>query len=106
MMNALRTYDDYRKALKGDDRIIIKFYADWCPDCSIFNDFLPSILEEYRYVEWFELNRDEVPSAAEENDVDGIPDLLIFKKGALIARLGSHNAVTHERVRNFLKQSL
>ncbi len=105
-MNALRTYEDYKKAVKSGDKVIIKFYADWCPDCSTFNDFIPSIMEEYRYIRWFELNRDEVPSAADENDVSGIPDLLIFKKGVMTARLGAHNANAHGRVRRFLKENL
>lgn len=105
-MNALRTYEDYKKAVKGNEAVIVKFYADWCPGCSIFNDFIPPIMDEYRYIKWFELNRDEVPSAADENDIDGIPDLLIFRKGAATARLGTHNADKPGRVREFLKESL
>ncbi|MCD2138821.1 thioredoxin family protein [Salinicoccus halitifaciens] len=105
-MKALRTYDDYRKAVRGNDAVIVKFYADWCPDCAIFNDFIPPIMEEYRYIKWFELNRDEVSQAADENDIGGIPDLLIFRKGAVTARLGAHNAGTSGRVREFLKENL
>lgn len=105
-MKALRTYEDYKKAVDNDGKVIIKFYADWCPDCSIFNDFIKTITDEYRYIEWFELNRDEVPTAADENDVSGIPDLLIFRQGAPVARLGSHNAITANRVRHFLKENI
>lgn len=105
-MKALRTYEDYKKAVKGSDAVIVKFYADWCPDCSIFSDFIPPIMDEYRYIKWFELNRDEVPPAADENDISGIPDLLIFRKGAVTARLGAHNAVTPGKVRAFLKENL
>lgn len=105
-METIRTYDDYKEKIKVDDNIIIKFYADWCPDCSALNHFIKPIIEEYGYLEWYELNRDEVPSAADENDVTGIPGLLIFKKGKKTAHLHPVNAKTPRDVRNFLKENL
>ncbi len=45
------------------------------------NMFIDPILEEYKHIDWYELNRDEVPEAADENDVMGIPSLLVFKNG-------------------------
>ena len=105
-MDAIRTYDDYKEIIQSNDNIIIKFYADWCPDCSALNHFIRQIMEEYRYMDWYELNRDEIPTAADENDVTGIPGLLIFKEGKKTAHLQPLNAKSPGDVRKFLKENL
>lgn len=105
-MDAIRTYSDYKEKIKSNDRVIVKFYADWCPDCSALNHFIKPIIEEYRYIDWYELNRDEVPTASDENDVTGIPSLLIFKNGEKTAHLDPVNAKTPGDVRKFLKENL
>lgn len=105
-MDAIRTYNDYKEIIKSNDKIIIKIYADWCPDCSVLDHFIKPIMKEYRYIDWYELNRDEVPAAADENDVTGIPGLLIFNKSRKTAHLHPVHAKTPGDVRQFLKENL
>ncbi|WP_052255725.1 thioredoxin family protein [Salinicoccus sp. YB14-2] len=105
-MDAIRSYNDYKEIIQNKNEVIIKFYADWCPDCSALNHFIKPIMEEYRYLAWYELNRDEVPSAADENDVTGIPGLLIFKQGKKTAHLHPLNAKSPGDIRTFLKKQL
>ncbi|KIH71611.1 thioredoxin family protein [Salinicoccus roseus] len=105
-MEAIRQYDDYSKKIQGDDKIVIKFFADWCPDCTRMNMFIDPILEEYSHIDWYELNRDEVPEAADENDVMGIPSLLVFQNGEKLAHLHSADAKSPESVKDFLQKSI
>lgn len=105
-MESVRTYDDYKKLINSREKIIVKFYADWCPDCGLLNEFIQPVMREYNYLGWYELNSDEVPSAAEENDIEGIPSLLIFQHGRKVAHLHSSNAKSARDVKRFLRASL
>ncbi|MFC9274738.1 thioredoxin family protein, partial [Bacillus spizizenii] len=84
----------------------VKFYADWCPDCTRMNMFIGDILEEYNQNDWYELNKDELPELAEKYQVMGIPSLLIFKNGEKTAHLHSANAKTPEEVTEFLSEHI
>ena len=88
------------------NEIIVKFFADWCPDCTRMNMFIGDILEEYNQNDWYELNRDELPELADKYQVMGIPSLLIFKNGEKKAHLHSANAKTPEEVTEFLSQHI
>lgn len=105
-MKPITAYDEYSQKIQGDEKIIIKFFAGWCPDCTRMNMFIDPILEEYNHIDWYELNRDDVPEAADENDVMGIPSLLIFQNGKKLAHLHSADAKSPESVQEFLKSNI
>lgn len=105
-MEPITTYQDYKSTIDSDEKIVIKFYAGWCPDCTALNMFIPPILEKFESTTFYELNRDEVEDAATENDVMGIPSLLVFKNGEKLAHLHSRDAKTPEQVEAFLSEHL
>lgn len=80
-MKKITTAAQFNELIQSDKEIIIKFYADWCPDCTRMNMFIGDILEAYKENEWYELNKDDLPELAEQYQVMGIPSLLIFKNG-------------------------
>ena len=75
----ISTTEQFNELIQSDKEIIVKFFADWCPDCTRMNMFIGDILEEYNQNDWYELNRDELPELADKYQVMGIPSLLIFK---------------------------
>lgn len=77
----ITTKEQFNELIQSDKEIIVKFYADWCPDCTRMNMFIGDILETYNQNDWYELNKDELPELAETYQVMGIPSLLIFKNG-------------------------
>ncbi|WP_170006761.1 thioredoxin family protein [Bacillus fonticola] len=105
-MKSIQTKEAYEQAISSDQPVIIKFYADWCPDCKRMNMFIDDIVSEYNESDWFELNKDELPDISDANEVMGIPSLLIFQSGEKIAHLHSAKAKTPEDVEEFLATSL
>ncbi|MFB4366831.1 MULTISPECIES: thioredoxin family protein [Bacillus] len=105
-MKKITTNEQFNELIQSDKEIIVKFYADWCPDCTRMNMFIGDILEEYNQNDWYELNKDELPDLAEKYQVMGIPSLLIFKNGEKIAHLHSANAKTPEEVTEFLSEHI
>ncbi|WP_339247084.1 thioredoxin family protein [Bacillus sp. FSL R5-0523] len=105
-MKKITTNEQFNELIQSAKEIIVKFYADWCPDCTRMNMFIGDILEEYNQNDWYELNKDELPDLAEKYQVMGIPSLLIFKNGEKTAHLHSANAKTPEEVTEFLSEHI
>ncbi|MDL2031284.1 thioredoxin family protein [Bacillus subtilis] len=105
-MKKITTNEQFNELIQSDKETIVKFYADWCPDCTRMNMFIGDILEEYNQNDWYELNKDELPDLAEKYQVMGIPSLLIFKNGEKTAHLHSANAKTPEEVTEFLSEHI
>ena len=105
-MKKITTNEQFNELIQSDKEIIVKFYADWCPDCTRMNMFIGDILETYNQNDWYELNKDELPELAETYQVMGIPSLLIFKNGEKTGHLHSANAKTPEEVTEFLSEHI
>ncbi|MCY8979781.1 thioredoxin family protein [Bacillus halotolerans] len=105
-MKKITTKEQFNELIQSDKEIIVKFYADWCPDCTRMNMFIGDILETYNQNDWYELNKDDLPELAETYQVMGIPSLLIFKNGEKTGHLHSANAKTPEEVTEFLSEHI
>ncbi|PRP54292.1 thiol reductase thioredoxin [Bacillus halotolerans] len=105
-MKKITTKEQFNELIQSDKEIIVKFYADWCPDCTRMNMFIGDILESYNQNDWYELNKDELPELAETYQVMGIPSLLIFKNGEKTGHLHSANAKSPEEVTEFLSEHI
>jgi thioredoxin-like negative regulator of GroEL len=64
--------------------------------------FIDEIIDENKEMQWFKIDCDEFPEISEEQNVMGIPSLLVFKNGEKLSHLHSANAKTSEQVREFL----
>ncbi|MGF2617698.1 thioredoxin family protein [Rossellomorea vietnamensis] len=104
-MQSIQNKETFQELISGSQPIIVKFFADWCPDCTRMNMFIDEIIEENSQYKWYELNKDELPEIADRYDVMGIPSLLIFKDGEKTAHLHSANAKTPDQVREFLQNN-
>ncbi|WP_339613912.1 thioredoxin family protein [Bacillus sp. FSL R7-0646] len=105
-MKKITTEAQFNELIQSDKEIIVKFYADWCPDCTRINMFIGDILEAYQENDWYELNKDDLPELADKYQVMGIPSLLIFKNGEKTGHLHSANAKTPEEVNEFLAEHI
>ncbi|EDL62739.1 thioredoxin family protein [Bacillus sp. SG-1] len=104
-MQSIQNQETFEELISQAEPVIIKFFADWCPDCTRMNMFIDEIIEEYDQYKWYELNKDELPEIADRYDVMGIPSLLIFQDGEKRAHLHSANAKTPEQVKEFLQNN-
>lgn len=102
-MEKIHSKNQFDELIQSSDPVVMKFEADWCPDCKRMNMFIGDIVDEHRDKNWYEINRDEFPQLAEKYEVMGIPSLLVFRNGEKIAHLHSANAKTPEQVQQFLK---
>lgn len=82
--------------------VIVKFYADWCPDCTRIEAAWAEFPQRFPQVQFADLNTDESPQTAAQYDVRGIPSFLVFRGGQLVDRLYSRDAKTVQQVEEFV----
>ncbi|MFD1067105.1 thioredoxin family protein [Oceanobacillus locisalsi] len=105
-MQAIQTEAAFQETIQSEKPVIIKFFADWCPDCKRMDMFIGEVMEEFAGNDWYEINSDEVSGLAEKYEVMGIPSILLFQNGEKIAHQHSADTKTPESVTDFLKQHL
>ena len=105
-MKQITSKEQFQELITQDQEVLIKFFADWCPDCTRMNMFIDEIIEAYSKYDWYEINKDEFPELAETYQVMGIPSILIFKNGEKLGHLHSANAKSPEQVTEFLQEKI
>ncbi|KHD84945.1 thioredoxin family protein [Heyndrickxia ginsengihumi] len=103
-MEPIKDIETFESITAQSEPVIIKFFADWCPDCKVMDMFIGEVIKDYPQYSWFEINSDHFRELADKYQVMGIPSLLIFQNGEKKAHLHSANAKSPEQVREFLDQ--
>lgn len=84
------------------DTVIVKFYADWCPDCRRIESAYEGFPNKYADAAFAEVNTEESPELAQRFEVRGIPSFMVFRQGQLIDRLYSRDAKSVSQVEQFV----
>ena len=63
----IKTVDDYKKAIQN--KSILLFTANWCPDCMFIKPFIGEIVEQYQDYIFYSVNRDEMLELYQEKEI-------------------------------------
>ena len=44
-MEEIKSIETFEEIISGNDPVIIKFYAGWCPDCTRLNMFIDEVIK-------------------------------------------------------------
>lgn len=76
----------FSETIASGDRIIVKFYADWCGTCKLFAPKYTRLSNDERFsnVKFLEVNAEVSPEARQLAKVDNLPFFATFKDGKLL----------------------
>jgi len=79
------TFDS--EVLKSDVPVLVDFWAEWCGPCRMMTPTIDAIATDYAgRVKVGKLNVDESGGTAMRYNIRGIPTLLLFKDGQVVAQ--------------------
>jgi thiol-disulfide isomerase/thioredoxin len=93
-MSEIKSDKEFAQVVQKD-RVVVEFYATWCPDCHLIAPYFTGWKEQY--ADKFTLvkaDRDILIETAEKYDVLGIPSFIAFEDGKEVARLVSRDTKT------------
>ncbi|XBC41779.1 MAG: thioredoxin TrxA [Buchnera aphidicola (Kaburagia rhusicola rhusicola)] len=93
------------KVLESNKTVLVDFWANWCHPCKILSPILEEISIEYNQnLIIAKIDIDANPNIAPKYSIRGIPALLLFQKGKLIAtKIGS---LSKSQLKDFLDTNL
>lgn len=79
------TKKDFNEAIESADKVIIKFGAIWCSPCKL----LAKVLDDIEFpdnIKVYSVDVDEEQDLCEENEINAVPTIFVYKKGSLIKK--------------------
>lgn len=86
MAVTLVTDNNFKAELDNHDRVIVKYYADWCGSCKLFAPKFRRLSDDERFtgIHFLDINAEENPEARKIAGVDNLPFFATFHKGQLV----------------------
>lgn len=75
-----------KDVLKAEQPVLVDFWAEWCQPCKMITLIVEEIAQEYlSHLKVFKMNVDDNIETPAKYGIRGIPSLLIFHEGNVIA---------------------
>lgn len=77
---------DFSTTLDEHDKLIVKYYADWCGSCKLFSPKFKRMSDDARFsgVLFLDVNSETNPDARKRAGVDNLPFFATFRNGQLV----------------------
>ncbi|EKE00896.1 MAG: thioredoxin-disulfide reductase [uncultured bacterium] len=74
------------EVLQATTPVLVDFWAEWCGPCKMLAPTIEMVAKEFAgKVKFAKLNVDENGSTSASYDIRGIPTLILFKDGKMVA---------------------
>lgn len=87
----LVTDENFREQISLNNKVIVKYYADWCGSCKLFAPKFKRISNDPQFedISFLDVNAEQNPEARKLAGVTNLPYFAIFKNGELVESVAS-----------------
>ncbi|XVE92939.1 hypothetical protein REPUB_Repub01dG0147000 [Reevesia pubescens] len=98
------TESEFRRfVLESNRPVLVEFVAAWCGPCRLISSSMESIAQEYgERLVVVKIDHDENPKLIVEYKVYGLPTLILFKDGQLVAESRREGAITTTKLKEYV----
>lgn len=77
---------EFAQKLQENDKVVVKYYADWCGSCRLFSPKFKRMSNDERFqnIAFLDVNAEQNPEARRLAGVSSLPYFAIFSKGQLL----------------------
>ncbi|GAA4357639.1 thioredoxin [Hymenobacter saemangeumensis] len=84
-MNVMEATDaNFQQLLAEHDKVVVKYYADWCGHCRLFAPRYEHLAEQYPGLTFVKVNAETNPLARRLGQVHDLPFFAAFREGQLV----------------------
>ncbi|KAA9333098.1 thioredoxin family protein [Hymenobacter busanensis] len=82
---------DFRQLLADHDKVVVKYYADWCGNCRLFSPKFKRLSdqEDNQHIAFLDVNAEHSPEARKLATVTNLPFFAVFQNGELVDTLSA-----------------
>lgn len=76
----------FEQDLKNKEKVVVKYYADWCGSCKLFSPKFKRLSDDERFsdIAFLDVNAEHSPRARKMANVDTLPFFATFRNGELV----------------------
>ena len=80
------TDTEFQNILSSNEKVVVKYYADWCGNCRLFSPKFKRMAEndQFKDVTFVDVNAELSPEARKAAGVTNLPFFAVFKNGQLV----------------------